>query len=95
MTRSESGVLVNVAKKNSVVKHCSFHIMGPEWGHLVIKMSGRPAFSAQVVLNGHNFVERRAKQTGIGVEKEGNCFTRGDGPARLARCAEACRVLRL
>lgn len=89
VTRSKSGVLVNLAKKNGFVKHYSFHIMDPEWGHLVIKMSGHPPFSAQVILNGHNYVERRAAQTGIGFQKEGNCFTRVDDPARLALCAEA------
>jgi hypothetical protein len=58
-----------------------------EWGHLVIKMSGHSPFSAQVILNGHNFVELHAKQGGIGFQEEGNCFTRVDDPARLALCA--------
>lgn len=79
-------------KKNAFVKHYSFHIMGPEWGHLVIKMSGHPPFSAQVILNGHNWVARRAEAAGtvssIGFTKEGNCFTKVDEPARLARCAD-------
>jgi len=32
VTRSSPGVLVNLTKKNSFVKHCSFHVMGPERG---------------------------------------------------------------
>jgi hypothetical protein len=30
------------------VNHYSFHIMDPDWGHMVIKMSGHPPFGAQV-----------------------------------------------
>jgi hypothetical protein len=87
VTRSKSGVLVKLEKKNAFVKHYSFHIMGPEWGHLVIKMSGHPPFSAQVISNGHNWVARRAQAAGISFTKEGNCFTSVEDPARLARCA--------
>jgi hypothetical protein len=49
MGRAE-GALVNLAKKNGFVKHYSSHVMGPERGHLVVKMSGHPPFSAQVIL---------------------------------------------
>jgi hypothetical protein len=87
--------LVNLAKKDSFVEHCSSHVMGPEWGHLVIKMSGHPPFSAQVTLNGHNYLERRARRAGTGSQKEGNCFTRLDHPARLAAVQRPRRVLRL
>jgi hypothetical protein len=62
VTRSKSGALVNLAKMNGFVKHYNFQISGPEWGDLVVKMSGHPPFSAQVILNGHNYVERRAAQ---------------------------------
>jgi hypothetical protein len=88
VTRSRSGVLVKLEKKNAFVKHYSFHIMDAEWGHLVIKISGHPPFSAQVILNGHNYVARRAEQAGISFIKEGNCFTSVEEPARLARCAD-------
>jgi DNA-binding transcriptional ArsR family regulator len=67
----------------------SFHIMDPDWGHVVIKISGHPPFGAQIILNGHNYVARRAERAGIGYRKEGNCFTIVDDPARLARVAEA------
>jgi len=87
VTRSKSGVLVNLEKKQAFVNHYSFHIMDPDWGHLVIKVSGHPPFGAQIILNGHNYVARRAERAGIGFRKEGNCFTIVDQPARLARVA--------
>jgi hypothetical protein len=89
VTRSKSGVLVNLEKKSAFVNHYSFHIMDPDWGHLVIKISGHPPFGAQIILNGHNYVARRADKDGIGYRKEGNCFTIVSEPARLARVAEA------
>jgi len=44
------------------VNHYSFHILDPDWGHLTIKMSGRPPFGAQVMLNGHEYVACRAQK---------------------------------
>lgn len=58
------------------VNHYSFHILDPDWGHLTIKMSGHPPFGAQVILNGHEWVERQAQRKNLEVVKEGNCFTR-------------------
>ncbi len=88
VTRSKSGVLVNLEKRSAFVNHYSFHIMDPDWGHLVIKMSGHPPFGAQIILNGHNYVARRAAHAGIDFTKEGNCFTTVDEPARLTRVAD-------
>ena len=88
VTRSKSGVLVNLKKQQAFVKHYSFHIMDPDWGHVVIKISGHPPFGAQIILNGHNYVARRADRSGIGYTKEGNCFTTIENPARLARVAD-------
>lgn len=89
VTRSRSGVWVNLEKKPAFVNHYSFHIMDPDWGHLVIKVSGHPPFGAQIICNGHNYVANRADKAGIGYRKEGNCFTIVAEPARLARVAEA------
>jgi hypothetical protein len=88
VTRSKSGVLINLAKKPSFVKHYSFHIMDPQWGHVVIKISGHPPFGAQIILNGHNYVALKATKAGVGFTKEGNCFTTVNDPARLARMAD-------
>jgi hypothetical protein len=83
MGRAE-GALVNLAKKNGFVKHYSFHIMGPERGHLVVKMSGHPPFSAQVILKATTTSRTRPPKLAPALRRRG-----WDDPARLARCAEA------
>jgi hypothetical protein len=64
------------------------------WGHVTIRICGYPPFGAQVILNGHQRVERQARRKRLAVIKDGNCFIEGsDFPAidRLAtefnRCA--------
>ena len=59
------------------VNHDHFHLIDPDWGHLTIKMSGHPPFGIQVMLNGHEWVERQARQQTISISKEGNCFVGG------------------
>jgi hypothetical protein len=88
VTRSSSGVIVNLAKKIAFVNHYSFHIMDPQWGHVTIKMSGHPPFGAQVILNGHEYVAAAARAVGIGFTKQGNCFTQVADPAGLAQVAD-------
>ncbi|MGH3752322.1 MAG: hypothetical protein ACRDRP_06420 [Pseudonocardiaceae bacterium] len=88
VTRSSSGVLVNLAKKMAFVNHYSFHIMDPQWGHVTIKMSGHPPFAAQIILNGHEYVAAQASAAGIGFTKQGNCFTQVADPAGLAQVAD-------
>lgn len=73
------------------VNHYHFHCMDKEWGHLTIKMSGHPPFSLQVMLNGHEWVERQARQQTISAQKEGNCFVGGSLQA-LDRLADALRA---
>ncbi len=82
------GHIGNLAKKKSYVNHYSFHIMDPEFGHVTIKMSGHAPFSAQVIVNGHEFVAAQAGAAGIGYTKEGNCFTATADPVGLARIAD-------
>jgi hypothetical protein len=83
-----TGALRNLRAKKAFVKHYSFHIMDPEWGHLTIKMSGHPPFGAQISLNGHEYVGIQAAQAGLVLSKEGNCFTQVSGPAALAAVAD-------
>lgn len=82
------GHIGNLAKKKSYVNHYSFHIMDPDFGHVTIKMSGHAPFSAQVIVNGHEYVAAQAGAAGIGYTKEGNCFTATPDPAGLARIAD-------
>ena len=51
------------------VNHYHFHIIDPDWGHITIKMSGHPPFGIQVMLNGHEWVERKAIKQTISFEK--------------------------
>jgi hypothetical protein len=88
VSRSDAGVIRNLAKKRAFVNHYSFHIMDPAWGHLTIKMSGHPPFGAQVILNGHEYVACQAQSAGIGFTKEGNCFTGIADPQGLAQVAD-------
>jgi hypothetical protein len=71
------------------VNHYHFHVIDPEWGHLTFKMSGHPPFGVQVMLNGHEWVERRARKHTLAVVKEGNCFVGGSDFPALDRLAEA------
>ena len=86
--RSAKGVVRNIERKKSYVNHYSFHILDPEWGHVTIKMSGHPPFDAQIMLNGHEWVERQATVAGVEFVKEGNCFTRISNAAGLAKVAD-------
>lgn len=72
------------------VNHYHFHIIDPDWGHITIKMSGHPPFGIQIILNGHEWVERQArKQTVSQILKEGNCFVGGSDFQALNQIADA------
>jgi hypothetical protein len=74
------------------VNHYHFHIVDKEWGHITIKMSGHPPFNVQVMLNGHEWVERKARKKTISSVKEGNCFVGGSDFMALDRVADTlCR----
>lgn len=66
---------MDLRKTLQFVNHYFFHILDPQWGHVTIKMSGHPPFGSQIILNGHEWVEREAKRQGIVLEKQDNCFT--------------------
>ena len=51
-------------------------------------MSGHPPFPVQILLNGHQVLERQAGRAGIVFEKEGNCFTRISDPAGFRQIAD-------
>jgi hypothetical protein len=70
------------------VNHYHFHIIDKEWGHLTIKMSGHPPFGIQVMLNGHEWVERQAREQTVSLVKEGNCFVGGSDFMTLNHIAD-------
>ncbi len=84
------------------VNHFYFHIIDQEWGHITIKISGHPPFGIQVMLNGHEWVERQARRQTISFIKEGNCFVGGSiqaldqvadtlcAPHAIGRVAQVC-----
>ena len=69
------------------VKHYYFHIMDREWGHVTIRMCGYPPFGAQLILNGHEWVEREARRKCLTTVKDGNCFVEGSDFAAVNRVA--------
>lgn len=64
------------------VKHYHFHIMDPDWGHVIIRICGYPPYGVQVILNGHEWVERQLIEHGWAVQTDGNCFI---GDANMSR----------
>jgi hypothetical protein len=54
-------------------------------------MSGHPPFGAQVIANGHEWVACQAQTAGIGLHKEGNCFTAVADPQAWRRSQTPCR----
>ena len=75
VSHTKDGRIQNLAKNYRFINYYFFHIMDPIWGHVTIRMSGHPPFSANVMLNGHEYVSRLAARQGIELAKEGNCFT--------------------
>ena len=100
--RNTQGQITQVQhrKRWPYVKHYYFHLIDPDWGHVTIRMCGYPPFGAQVILNGHEWVEREAARRQTTVTKSGNCFIEGsdfDAINRLAsglNCAPAIEHLR-
>src|SRR5665811_1528775 len=59
------------------VQHYYFQIIDPEWGHVAVRLCGYAPWGAQVIVNGHEWVERQARTQKVRVAKEGNCFIEG------------------
>ena len=75
VTHTADGRIQNLSKQYRFVNHYFFHIIDPVWGHVTVRMSGHPPFGAQVILNGHEYIDRQARRLGVTFDKEGNCFT--------------------
>jgi hypothetical protein len=82
---------LNLKRKLVWVNHYSFHLIDEEWGHVMVKICGHPPFTAQVVLNGHEYVASQARKSGLEFCKEGNCFTMVSNARDLARVADTLR----
>jgi hypothetical protein len=86
--KSKEGRIQNIVRKYPSVSHYYFHIIDPDWGHITIRMSGHPPFPTQIILNGHEYLARQARQAGLSFHKEGNCFTQVGSGTDLAQLAE-------
>ena len=88
--QSKTGQSIDISRKKPYpyVNHYSFHLMGPEWGHVTIKLCPHPPFNAQIILNGHDYVARQAQQAGLEFTKAGNCFTDIAEPTALVQLAD-------
>ena len=88
--RSKNGKILDIRRKKPYpyVNHYSFHIIDADWGHVTIKLCGHAPFSAQIVVNGHEYVARQAKKEGVEFTKEDNCFTQVPDTVRLAKIAD-------
>ena len=87
VTRSSTGVIVNLAKSMAFVNHYSFH-HGPTVEHVTIKMSGHPArlVRRSSSMGTSTWLPRR--RPGLGSLNKGNCFTAVADPAGLARVVD-------
>lgn len=79
-------------KKTSLVNHYYFHIIDKEWGHITIRLCAHPPFSCNVILNGHEWVERRKAVKRLQIEKEGNCFTSYTDGNKLSQIADTLKT---
>jgi hypothetical protein len=62
-TRTASGAIANLAKKQAYVSHDSFHIMDRQWGHVTIKMSGQNRVGQYPVFAGRVRMGARVRET--------------------------------
>jgi len=85
---------IDIRKKKPLpfINHYYFHIIDKEWGHITIKIAGHPPFGAQIILNGHEWVERRKAVQKLSIIKEGNCFTSFSSGEALSRIADTLSI---
>lgn len=79
-------------KRPALVNHYYFHIVDPQWGHVTIRLCGHPPFSALIMLNGHEWVERTAAQQSVSFTKRSNCFVEGSDLRGLDAIAARLRA---
>lgn len=87
----QGGIDIYHPKQSPYVNHYAFHIWDVAWGHLVIKVCGQPPFTAQILVNGHEYVACQAAQQGLKFCKEDNCFTDWTDAAGLRKVADTVR----
>lgn len=79
-------------KKLSLVNHYYFHILDKSWGHITVRMCAHPPFSCNVILNGHEWVERHHDYKKLNATKESNCFTSYNNGEKLTQIADTLKT---
>jgi hypothetical protein len=69
------------------VKHYYFPRIDAAWGQVTLRLCGDPPLGAQVMLNGHQWVERPARRQSVVTVKAGNCFVAGSDCGEINRVA--------
>jgi hypothetical protein len=69
------------------VQHYYFQIIDPEWGHVVVRLCGYAPWGAQVIVNGHEWVERQARAQNVPLAKAANAFIEGTDYPAIQRLA--------
>ena len=87
--RNQAGQITDLRRADTWphVQHYYFQIIDPHWGHVVVRMCGYPPWGAQIILNGHGWVERLAQKRRIPIAKEGNCFIEGSHYPQVEKLA--------
>ena len=85
--RNGQGLISEIRHRKSwpYVRHFYFHLIDREWGHITIRICSYPPFGAQLILNGHERVERQARRKRVAVVKDGNCFIEGSDFSAISR----------
>ena len=85
--RNGQGRIIEIRHRKSwpYVRHFYFHFIDREWGHITIRICSYPPFGAQLILNGHERVERQARRKRVAVVKDGNCFIEGSDFSAISR----------
>jgi hypothetical protein len=79
-------------KKTSLVNHYFFHIIDKQWGHITVRMCAHPPFTCNIILNGHEWVERHPKYRKLDATKESNCFTLYNNGEELTQIADTLKI---
>ena len=87
----KGGIFLRRKNGLALVNHYYFHILDREWGHLTIRMSAHPSFNCQIILNGHEWVERRKAVNKLNITKTGNCFTGYNDGDVLSKVADTLK----
>jgi hypothetical protein len=79
-------------KKTSLVNHYYIHIIDKDWGHITVRMCAHPPFSCNIILNGHEWVERHDEYKKLDATKQSNCFTSYNDGEKLTQIADTLKT---